>query len=172
MDARRASGAWAVQGGGKVHDPCTGWVGWLVRAQGRRGGRRTSRRARSTCPGVEDREEKGDVGPSSDGPQQKLEPANSGFLQPTRPAHAPVYSRGYLRAVRIGGARRSWARAPWRCNRGAWANILLPARAPRPCRSLIQLSVGASTSRIDRYIGFARAQAQQGCPLSFWTPCW
>ena len=32
-------GAWAVQGGGKVRDPCVGWVGWMGCAWGGEGGR-------------------------------------------------------------------------------------------------------------------------------------
>ena len=32
-------GAWAVQGGGKVRDPCVGWVGWMGCALGGEGGR-------------------------------------------------------------------------------------------------------------------------------------
>ena len=77
-----------------MRDPCVGRAGWLGRAQG--GGwraRRTSRRSRSACPGIEEREDEGDVGPSSDGPQQKLEPADSGSQQAARPVHAPVPSR-------------------------------------------------------------------------------
>ena len=34
VQARRASEAWAVQGGGKVRDPCVRRAGWLGRAQG------------------------------------------------------------------------------------------------------------------------------------------
>ena len=32
-------GAWAVQSGGKVRDPCVGWVGWMGCAWGGEGGR-------------------------------------------------------------------------------------------------------------------------------------
>ena len=55
----------SMQGGRKVRDPCVGQVGWLVRAQGGGGvgGWRTSHRARSACPSVEEREEEGDVEP-------------------------------------------------------------------------------------------------------------
>ena len=39
----------------------------------------------STLPGVEEREEEGDVGPSSAGPQQKLGPGSSSTLASMQP---------------------------------------------------------------------------------------
>ena len=39
VTARHASGARAVQGGGKVRDPCVWWVGWMGCACGGEGGR-------------------------------------------------------------------------------------------------------------------------------------
>ena len=44
--------------------------------------RRTSRRSRAACPGVEEQEEEGDLGPSSSGPQQKLGPGISDSSRP------------------------------------------------------------------------------------------
>ena len=44
--------------------------------------RRTSRRSRPACPGVEEREDEGDLGPSSAGPQQKLGPGISDSSSP------------------------------------------------------------------------------------------
>ena len=39
VTARHASGARAVQGGGKVRDPCVWWVGWMGCACGGEEGR-------------------------------------------------------------------------------------------------------------------------------------
>ena len=67
--ARRREGAGSVRGAG-------GEDGMPAGVGGERE-RRTSRRSRAACPGVEEREDEGDLGPSSAGPQQKLGPGIS-----------------------------------------------------------------------------------------------
>ena len=76
-------GVWAVQGGGKVRDPCVGRAGLLGRAPGGVGGALGAPRVDlGQLAPAEDQVEEGDVGPSSTGPQQKLGPGASGPSSP------------------------------------------------------------------------------------------
>ena len=96
--------------------------------------------------------------PEVPGPSRSWSPAPAAPSSPLD-LRTRLYRRGYLRRKHR-RARLSRAKAPWRCDRGAQANDLLPARAPRPCQRVTRLSVGAGPSRTGRSGGVPRAQAR------------
>ena len=65
--------------------------------------------------------------PEVPGPSRSWSPAPAAPSSPLD-LRTRLYRRGYLRR-KDRRARLSWAKAPWRCDRGAQANDLLPARA-------------------------------------------
>ena len=153
-------GAWAVRSGGKVRDPCVGRAGWLGLAQGGLGRALGAPRVDLGQLASASRTEKRMVTstPEVPGPSRSWSPAPAAPSSPLD-LRTRLYRRGYLRR-KDRRARLSWAKAPWRCDRGAQANDLLPARAPRPCRPVTRRSVGAGPSRTGRSGGVPRAQAR------------
>ena len=120
--------------------------------------RRTSRRSRAACPGVEEREDEGDLGPSSSGPQQKLEPGISDSSSHWTCARACTCRRVPAPPEKSCPALLGKSCVALRSK--AWARLFLPARARRPGWSVTHRSAGAAPSRNGRPSFAARARAR------------